>query len=218
MAISQKPSDEDPISVWIERLHGADPDAAELLWRHFSSRLIALARGKLRPDTRPVYDEEDAAQSAFRSVCMGIVQQRFPDLRDRTSLWRLLLLVTSRKVRQRHRFDAQARRDTRRTQIGSAKAERAGARGSTACIEQIRSREPTPEFAAEFVDTCQTLFDQLQDPALREVALLRVEGYADHEIADRLNCSRRTVQRRLEVVRRRWSPMLMVEDGDEEPA
>jgi DNA-directed RNA polymerase specialized sigma24 family protein len=33
---------------------------------------------------------------------------------------------------------------------------------------------------------------------------LRMEGYTDAEVADRLRCSRRTVQRRLEVVRRHW--------------
>ena len=67
------------------------------------------------------------------------------------------------------------------------------------------SRDPTPEFAAEFVETCETLFQSLDDPALRQVVALRLEGYEDAEIADRLRCSRRTVQRRLEVIRRHWN-------------
>jgi DNA-directed RNA polymerase specialized sigma24 family protein len=36
------------------------------------------------------------------------------------------------------------------------------------------------------------------------VVTLRLEGHTDGEIAVHLNCSRRTVQRRLEVIRRHW--------------
>jgi DNA-directed RNA polymerase specialized sigma24 family protein len=71
-------------------------------------------------------------------------------------------------------------------------------------VDVTVSREPTPEFAAEFVETCECLFQSLDDPALKQVVTLRMEGYTDAEVADQLRCSRRTVQRRLEVVRRRW--------------
>jgi len=64
---------------------------------------------------------------------------------------------------------------------------------------------PTPEFAAEFVETCETLFLSLEDPDLQQVVTLaRGKAMRDDEIAVRLKCSRRTVQRRLEVIRRHW--------------
>jgi DNA-directed RNA polymerase specialized sigma24 family protein len=74
----------------------------------------------------------------------------------------------------------------------------------SASVDGIHSREPTPEYAAEFVDTCEHLFKDLEDPALQQVAALRLEGHTDSEIAGKLQCSRSTVQRRLEVIRRRW--------------
>jgi DNA-directed RNA polymerase specialized sigma24 family protein len=38
-----------------------------------------------------------------------------------------------------------------------------------------------------------------------KVALLNLEGYSDEEIARSLDCSLRTVERKLEVIRERWT-------------
>lgn len=65
-------SSDDPVSMWIDELRNANDAAAQNLWNHFVGRLYALGRKKLRLETRRVYDEEDAALSAFQSVCAGI--------------------------------------------------------------------------------------------------------------------------------------------------
>ena len=96
---------DDPVTLWIEELRNADAAAARNLWNHFVARLYELGRKKLRPETRRVYDEEDAAQSAFHSVCAGIAAGRFPDLGSRENLWQLLVVITARKVAHRHRHD-----------------------------------------------------------------------------------------------------------------
>lgn len=192
----------DPVTLWMEQLRNADRVAADGLWQHFNRQLFELARKKLPPRTRRVYDEEDAAQSAFQSVCAGIAAGRFPDLHDRASLWQLMLVVTARKVARRIRHDLQKRRDDRRNVAQSIfvlSADEAVLREG-----DLQSREPTPEFAFEFAETCEVLFQSLDDSALRQVVTLRMEGYTDAEIAGRLKCSRRTVQRRLEVIRRHW--------------
>ncbi len=36
--------------------------------------------------------------SAFESLCAGLARGRFPQLSDRDDLWRLLVVITSRKV------------------------------------------------------------------------------------------------------------------------
>jgi DNA-directed RNA polymerase specialized sigma24 family protein len=196
-------SNDEPVTLWIDELRNADSAAAQKLWNHFVTRLYEMGRKKLRPETRRVYDEEDAAQSAFHSVCAGIAAGRFPDVQDRNSLWQLLLTITARKVAHRHRHDRQERRDVRRT-FSDSICLLGG--DDSACIGAgtIASREPTPEFTAEFVEMCETLFKNLDDPALQQVVTLRMDGHTDGEIAALLKCSRRTVQRRLEVVRRRW--------------
>jgi DNA-directed RNA polymerase specialized sigma24 family protein len=195
-------SSDDPVTLWIEELRNADEAAAQNLWNHFVARLYELGRKKLRPETRRVYDEEDAAQSAFHSVCAGIAEGRFPDLGSRENLWHLMAVITARKVAHRHRHDQQQSRNVHRNLTYSIfeQSRVAHPAGALATV----SREPTPEFAAEFVETCEFLFQSLDDPALKQVVTLRMEGYTDAEVAERLRCSRRTVQRRLVVVRRHW--------------
>ena len=48
------------------------------------------------------------------------------------------------------------------------------------------------------------LLTALGSDSLRQVALLRMEGYTGDEIADRLGCNRRTVTRKLDLIRRTW--------------
>jgi DNA-directed RNA polymerase specialized sigma24 family protein len=50
----------------------------------------------------------------------------------------------------------------------------------------------------------QRLLDALEDDGLRDVAVRRMEGYTCDEIADRLGCARRTVARRLDLIRKTW--------------
>lgn len=189
---------EDPVSLWIEQLRASDEVAARRVWEHFAARLYLMARRKLRPETRRVYDEEDAALSMFESVCSGMAAGRFPDLQNRDSLWRLMLVITSQKISNRHRFDQQKCRDIRRNLADSIFSSSEGSE------MPLISREPTPEFTAELEDTFERLFSCLDEPNLREIATLRMEGYTDEEIAQKLNCSRRTVQRRITIVRRHW--------------
>ena len=194
---------DDPVTLWIDQLRAADDSAATNLWNHFVSRLYESARKKLRPKTQALYDEEDAAQSAFQSVCAGIAAGRFPDLTDRDSLLRLMLVITSRKISRRHQYDQRQQRDVRRN-LSSLVFVQGSENSLLDPVSNLPSREPTPEFAAEFLETCESLFQGLTEPRMREIVALRMEGYTDHEVASRLSCSRRTVQRSLEVIRRQW--------------
>jgi RNA polymerase sigma factor (sigma-70 family) len=202
-----------PVSLWIEELRGSDEVAARNLWNYFVVRLAQSARRQLRSDTRRVYDEDDAAQSAFISFCAGIAEGRFPELRDRESLWRLLITITARKVSHRHRYDRQQCRDIRRTTSGSYV--QPAVQSDLSRSEQLLAQTPQPEFAAEFADVCHDLMLSLGDAKLQEVAILRMEGYNDSEIAKRQACSRSTVQRRLEAIRRRWQQLYGEENDDE---
>ncbi len=195
----------DPITVWIDGLRSSDELAARGIWNHFSLRLLELARARLAPKTRRVYNEEDAVQSMFRSVCLGFAEGRFPDLKDRDGLWRLMLVITSQKISNRHRFDHQKRRDIRLTLTDSAFVP--GQSLEASFEPSLISTEPGPEFVAEFVETCERLFAEFADPALEQITTMRLEGYTDSEIATRMNCSRRTVQRRLEIIRRKLASL-----------
>jgi DNA-directed RNA polymerase specialized sigma24 family protein len=53
-------------------------------------------------------------------------------------------------------------------------------------------------------EECARLLNALPDASLRQVAILKMEGYRNEEIAGRLGCSLQTVARRLKVIRRAW--------------
>lgn len=202
---------ENPVSLWIDELRDADPAAATKLWRHFFDRLRESAVKKIHRETRRVYDEEDAALSAFHSFCKGISAGRFPDLQDRDDLLALLLAITGRKVSQRHRYDQRKRRDIRRTEPEGIFQ---GAHQDSGCdeLQRLQAREPAPEFVVAFSETCDLFLDSLEDAGMREIATMRIEGYNDLEIATRLDCARSTIQRRLELIRRRCQDLASADE------
>jgi DNA-directed RNA polymerase specialized sigma24 family protein len=42
------------------------------------------------------------------------------------------------------------------------------------------------------------------EPDLRQVALMKLEGYTNREIAEALRCGKRGVERKLDLIRKRW--------------
>ena len=72
-------------------------------------------------------------------------------------------------------------------------------------LAELVGREPTPEFAAMIAEEFRSLLDRLGDDQLRRIALDRMEGYTSDEIAERLGCARRTVARRLDLIRQLWT-------------
>ena len=142
------------------------------------------------------------ALSAFDSFCRGAVKGRFPRLGDRGDLWRLLVTITARKAVDHLQRERCQRRGGGRV-VGEAALDAADAEAGR-WLEQVVGREPTPGFVAQVVDECRRLLEGLGDEGLRTVALLRMEGYGNDEIAERLGCGLRSVERKLERIRKRW--------------
>jgi DNA-directed RNA polymerase specialized sigma24 family protein len=202
------------VTCWLGNLKEGDLAAAQPLWERYFARLVGVARGKLKKvrRTSASEDEEDAALSAFNSFCGGIARGRFPQLSDRDDLWKLLVVITARKAM------AQAQREGRQKRGGGRVVDEAvlfGAGtaddGSIAGLERIAGDGPTPEFAAMMAEECERLLASLDDDSLRQVALSRMEGYTNDEIADQLGCARRTIARRLDLIRKTW--MSFVEEA-----
>ncbi len=196
----------DSVTVWIESLKAGDPDAARKIWRRYFEALVRLARERLRGAHRAMADEEDAVLDAFDSFVRGAVRGRYPRLDDRDDLWRLLVIITERKAIDQARCELRQKRGGGRVVqlVGSEEPDESG--GGVACVADSL---PTPEFAAQVADECRRLLGRLRDDSLRQVALLRMEGYGNDEIANQVGCSLRSVARKIELIRRTWA--------DEEP-
>ena len=59
----------------------------------------------------------------------------------------------------------------------------------------VIGNEPTPEFCLMITEQFENLLAVLDDPELRELALGKMEGYTNVEMAERLECSLRTIER-----------------------
>jgi DNA-directed RNA polymerase specialized sigma24 family protein len=192
------------ITHWIGKLKAGDHAAAQQLWERYFQRLVGLARKKLRGARRRAADEEDVALSAFDSFCRGAEQGRFPQLDDRHNLWRLLVVITARKALDLMQHERRQKRGGGAVRGESALLTPAGSSTSEAGIEQVLGREPTAAFAAQVAEECRRLLDRLSDPELRSVALWKMEGYTNAEIAAKLGCVTGTVERKLRVIRSIW--------------
>jgi RNA polymerase sigma factor (sigma-70 family) len=188
------PSKAGSVTDWIGQLRAGDQAAAQQLWERYFRRLVELARKRLQGEWGLVGDEEDVALSAFASFCRGALAGRFPQLSDRSDLWRLLVVLTARKA-------LHLRRDARRQKRGGTLATLPEGEPR---LEEIVGREPTPEFAAMVAEQCQHLFACLSSDQLRSIARLKMEGYTIDEIAAQLGCARSTIERRLRLIRYHW--------------
>lgn len=177
-----------------------DEESASLLWNRFFERLTKFAEKKVFPRHARFYDGEDVAASALYAVLDGMKNDRFERPANRDDLWSLLVVVASRKaINKGIHLDAQ-RRDDRRTERGGSAFVPHG-KGNLA--EYLRS-ENDPAKMYEFEATCKTMLNQLPDDSYRQVALLRMAGYTNVEIAKELDCATRTVERKLVAIRKLW--------------
>lgn len=181
------------VTQWIRGLKGGDEVAAAHIWDRFFRRVAGLARKRLGDLPRGARDEEDLALSALNALCDGARNDRFQRLDDRDDLWSLLTVITVRKVIDAHR------REGRRSEIGAAELE--------AELDQLAEGAafaPEGDYLDVLSLTSRELLENLDD-RIREVALLRLQGYSNAEIATRTGRSVPTVERHLRMIRHAWT-------------
>ncbi len=171
----------------LKRLTEGDADAAQPLFELYFESLVGFARRKLAGVSQSSGGPEDLAQSAFARFCVKAQRGLFPNLADRDGLWRLLLTITANK--------ASDRRKKKRLKRGEL------------AVESLPADEPTPEELEISEQECERLLAML-DPMQQQVALLKMQGYKNQEIAGRIDRAERTVERQLQIIRAKWKQEL----------
>jgi RNA polymerase sigma factor (sigma-70 family) len=185
------------VSVWIRELQAGNQDAAQQLWEQYFQQLVRLAHKRLPNRLRRHTDDEDVALSAFKSFCRGAAAGRYPQLADREDLWRLLVTITAHKAIHAARHAQRLKRGGRdHVALEEANAERA--------LQEVIGREPTPQFSLQVAEEFDELLEMLGDSTLRSIAISKMEGYTSAEIAEKLNCTVRTIERKLRLIRQAW--------------
>jgi RNA polymerase sigma factor (sigma-70 family) len=181
-------------------------EAARLIWQRYFHGLLELARCNLDKRVRRRTDEEDVAQSMFKSFCSRQQRGEF-ELSGRDELWRLLVTITLRKARNAANTHRRKKRDVAR-EFTVPTGDRS-ARGHW-IFEEMDAAAPTPEEAMVLNEALELRLQALDNPELRQISLWRLEGYTNREIAERLKCTERAVERKLGRIRSLWTS---IEDG-----
>lgn len=199
---------ENSVSQFIDGLKLGDERAAQEIWQRFYQRLLAQADHKLKASPRKAMDEEDVVQRAFADFFVQVRQGRFPKLNDRNDLWQVLAMLVDRRAK-----DQIKRQNTQKAGGGRVHTESVFLVGETSGgdngIAQIRDALPTPELAMELIELMQSRLTVLRDDEQRQIALYKMQGYSNREIAELMQSSERTVERNLHSIRNQW------EDADE---
>lgn len=188
----------------LDRVRDGDDDAIAELWNDYFQRLVRLAAKRLPSNLKRAGDEEDIALSAFNSFIAGIRRDQFPDLSGPDNLWGLLITLTGRKVNAHLRHQTRQKRGGGSVRGESVFMDPNDTR-KTAGIGGVSGDGMTGDLNVELEEACNHLLDQLPDPQLRQIAVMRMDGFLVDEIAERLELSKRATERRLQLIRRTWS-------------
>ena len=181
--MSTSTTQDSAISSLIAGVKQSDERAIARLWEIYFQRVAGLAR-KTLDGTRGAADEEDVAQSAFRSFCLRAGRNGFARLNDRRDLWNLLATITFRKA-----LKQVAREGRRPATVHDA--------------EQALSRQPAHELLVELREEIDHLL-KLVDEDARRVAALVMSGHTNEEVAALCRFSRAKVERKRRLLRETW--------------
>ncbi len=174
-----------------------DSEAANRLWSAYYPALENLCRQNIFSKMRRFENEEDIAVSAFGSVLAHMQEGDFPWIQEGRHFWGILRKVALRKVADRIQREKALKRGGGKVRGESAFGPNAGQGLAEAAIQH----EATPQEHLELQQTIENVVEECDDPILEEIIVLSMHGCNQQEIALALNCSKRTVQRKVRLLR-----------------
>lgn len=173
-----------------------DEQSAEDIWNQYFERLLRFATHQMRGMPKAASDEEDITLSVLKSVCLSIRDGRLQELNADNGLWKLLVVICKRKIANQYAYQRREKRDIARSQSIDR---------DLRLLKELQSREIQPEILLEFDERLEELFSRLGKDVLKKIALAKIQGFTNQEIAGEMECSLSTVERKLRVIRAIWS-------------
>jgi DNA-directed RNA polymerase specialized sigma24 family protein len=195
------------VTTWIGQLQAGDEAALTKLHGRYWPWLVDMARRKLKGTVLAAADEEDVAQQAFASFCRRFKSGGVPRLVNRHDLLALLTTIVARKAVNQIDHDL----GTQRRGAGRVKSESSLAKPSDddearGVLDQLADRNPTPQEEALLHDSYLHYLEGLPEK-LRPFAELFLAGFTCREMAQKMDCAKRTAERKVELILSRWQEM-----------
>jgi DNA-directed RNA polymerase specialized sigma24 family protein len=144
-------------------------------------------------------DEQDVLQSMFASFCHGQSTGKTAPA-SREELWKLLVRITMCKVvNTAHRHTAD-RRDIRRER-GDPQGDPGDPRFPKWMLDHVDRSLPAPDERAAAVEEIQRILKLLPDP-LRQIVVWKLEGFTNAEISCMIGRTVRSVEIKLQLIRK----------------
>ncbi len=182
------------VSQLIAQAKAGDDVALAGLHQRYWPKLVDLARRRIQGAPLHDCDAEDVAQIAFISFYNSLKHKRLPNLEHRHQLLALLSHIVLCKAIN------EIKRSVTQRQGGGEVLNLA------ALAELAKDDRHTPLEQALLKDCYEFYMHALSEP-LRPFAELHLAGLTNLEIAERMNCVERTVERKVALLRLRWTEL-----------
>ena len=189
------------VSKAIAQIGEMEEEAAQLLWERFFKKLSRYAEQKVYKRHRRLLDGEDIASSAMFALMEGLKNGRFYNLKNRDQLWQMLVIIASRKAANAAKFH-----DRQKRGLGNIRGDSAFKSIPGGLAGYLQGSDDTTKFV-QLESACKELLEILPDEMYRSIAVMRLAGFTNVEIGKKLNCSTRTIDRKLLAIREVWSEL-----------
>ena len=189
----------------INGLRDGEQQACSDFWNRYGPMLQGVAQKQLSDRLQRRVGSDDVVQSACRTFFRRVSSGQF-ELPDADALWRLMCAITLTKARRAARDHSRLKRGMDQEQYLDASPD-----DSTGRRPELAGSEQTPLDAVEFSDQMDKLLSNLS-PQECEVLDMKLQNHTNDEIANKMNCSERTVRRLTNQIRSRWSDLFDQEE------
>ena len=167
--------------IWQKAFLDRDEDGIADFWIEHEMRMKAIIRKYISDSVQKRFSEDDVAQTAFRTFARRMAADQF-DFSKHDDISNLLLTIAVNKTREKIRYHMRHKRGVDREVYLSR-------------LVDLEESKPLPEEKEGLEEVVRLLGDLPVDQ--QRIIELRLAGLSQEEIAVELQCSERTVRRKL---------------------
>ena len=178
------------VTSLIDRLAQGDRSAIDPLWKRFWGRLTKRGQQLVHQNELRHGDEEDIAQVVFLDVMQRIADRKVKSVESRKHLWRLMELAAYHRAVDLFRQETADKRTQDLTDPPTYQ----------------EAKDPPPGFFVSLEDDLESISSRV-DGRSKTIVMMIYHGHSLAEVAERLQITPRTVQRKLALIRDAWIEM-----------
>ena len=202
------------VTLWIQELKKGNEAALAQIQQRYWRFLVSVARSRVKTYNLRMVDEEDVAQQAFWSFYETLNNGAFPNLDNRHDLMSLFVLITARKACNAIEHEYRQKRGGGKVRGESAVQVLASSGEIVGGMDQREGDSPLPDEEAMLNDCFVHYMENLSDN-LRPFAELYLAGCTHPEIAEQMECSVRTVDRKIPLIISEWKKLAKESLGED---